>query len=66
MTGVLLVILLTNEVARVLSRAADNQYPRQMVLELIGLGALHNLTILVPIGLLLGIVFALGLSLIHI
>ena len=60
MTGVLLVILLTNEVARVLSRAADNQYPRQMVLELIGLGALHNLTILVPIGLLLGIVFALG------
>jgi lipopolysaccharide export system permease protein len=59
-TSVLLVILLTNEVARVLSRAADNQYPRQMVLELIGLGALHNLTILVPIGLLLGIVFALG------
>ena len=59
-TGVLLVILLTNEVARVLSRAADNQYPRSMVLELIGLGAVHNLNILVPIGLLLGVVLAFG------
>jgi len=59
-TGVLLVILVTNEVARVLSRAADNQYPRSMVLELIGLGAVHNLNILVPIGLLLGIFLAFG------
>ncbi|HTW38932.1 MAG TPA: LPS export ABC transporter permease LptF [Steroidobacteraceae bacterium] len=59
-TGVLLVILVTNELARVLSRAADNQYPRSMVLELIGLGAVHNLNILVPIGLLLGIVLAFG------
>jgi lipopolysaccharide export system permease protein len=59
-TGVLLVILVTNEVARVLSRAAENQYPRSMVLELIGLGAVHNLNILVPIGLLLGIVLAFG------
>ena len=59
-TGVLLIILLTNEVARVLSRAADSQYPRSMVLELIGLGAIHNLNILVPIGLLLGVVFAFG------
>jgi len=59
-TSVLLVILLTNELARVLGRAADNQYPRAMVLELIGLGALHNLNILVPIGLLLGIVLAFG------
>ncbi len=59
-TSVLLVILLTNEVARVLSRAADNQYPRSMVLELIGLGVVHDLTILVPIGMLLGVVFALG------
>jgi lipopolysaccharide export system permease protein len=59
-TGVLLVILVINEVAHVLSRAADNQYPRSMVLELIGLGALHNLDILVPIGLLLGVVLALG------
>jgi len=59
-TAVLLVVLLTNEVARVLTRAAENQYPRGMVLELIGLGAVQNLNVLVPIGLLLGVVLALG------
>ncbi len=59
-TGVLLVLIVTNEVARVLSRAADNQYPRSMVLELIGLGAVNNLEIIVPIGLLLGVVLAFG------
>ena len=59
-TGLLLVLLLTNEMARVLSRAADNQYPSSMVLELIGLGAVNELTVLVPVGLFLGVVFALG------
>lgn len=59
-TGVLTVILVINEVAHVLSRAADNRYPPSMVLELIGLGTLHNLDILVPIGLLLGVMLALG------
>jgi lipopolysaccharide export system permease protein len=59
-TGVLLAILLTNQVARVLERAAESQYPRGVVLELILLGALQNLTLAVPVGLLLGIVLALG------
>ncbi len=59
-TGILLAIMVPFEMARVLSRAADNQYPRSMVFELIGLGAVHNLNILVPIGLLLGVVLALG------
>ena len=59
-TLVLLLILLTNEGARVLSRAADNQYPRDMVIALIGLGALQHLPILVPVGLLLGMVMAFG------
>jgi lipopolysaccharide export system permease protein len=59
-TGVLLVLIATNEVARVLSRAADNQYPRSMVLELIGLGALNTVPVVVPIGLLLAVVLALG------
>ncbi len=59
-TGVLLAILLTNQVASVLARAAENQYPRGVVLELILLGALQNLPIIVPVGLLLGIVLALG------
>ena len=59
-TGVLLIILLTNQLARVLQRAAENQYPQSVVLELIWLGALQNLTVLMPIGLLLGVVLAYG------
>jgi lipopolysaccharide export system permease protein len=59
-TGVLLVILLGNQVASVLERAAVNQYPQGVVLELIGLGALQNLGLLVPFGLLLGVMFAFG------
>ena len=59
-TGVLLAILLTNQVARVLERAAESQYPRGVVFELIMLSTVQNLTIVVPVGLLLGIVLALG------
>ncbi len=59
-TGLLLAIMVPFEMARVLARAADNQYPHSVVFELIGLGAVHNLNILVPIGLLLGVVYALG------
>ncbi len=59
-TLVLVLILLTNEGARVLSRAADSQYPHDVVFALIGLGALQHLPILVPIGLLLGMVMAFG------
>jgi lipopolysaccharide export system permease protein len=40
-SGVLLTIMLTNQVARVLERAADSQYPRGVVLELILLGAVQ-------------------------
>jgi lipopolysaccharide export system permease protein len=59
-TGVLLAILLTNQVARVLERAAQSQYPRGMVLELIGLGTVQYLSFIMPVGLLLGVVLALG------
>ena len=59
-TGVLLIILLTNQMARVLARAAEFQYPQQVVLELIGLGALQDVSVLMPIGLLLGVVLAFG------
>lgn len=59
-TGVLLIILLANQVALVLQRAALDQYPQDVVLELISLGALQNLSILLPIGLLLGVVLAFG------
>jgi len=59
-TAVLLIILLANEVVGVLERAAANQYPQSVVLELIGLGALQYLSILLPVGLLLGVVLAFG------
>lgn len=59
-TGVLLALLLTNQLAVVLERAAENQYPREVVFELIGLGALQNLSIIMPVGLLLGVILALG------
>jgi lipopolysaccharide export system permease protein len=59
-TGVLLVILLANELVGVMERAAANQYPQSVVLQLIGLGALQYLSILLPVGLLLGIVLAFG------
>lgn len=59
-TGVLLVILLTNQLAKVLERAAEYQYPREVVFELIGLGTIQNISVLMPVGLLLGVVLAFG------
>jgi lipopolysaccharide export system permease protein len=59
-TGVLLVILLSNQLARVLGQAAQNDFPGNVVLTLIGLTTLQQLTVLVPVGLFLGIVLALG------
>ncbi|MFM7395676.1 MAG: LPS export ABC transporter permease LptF [Gammaproteobacteria bacterium] len=59
-TGALLVILLTNQVATVLARAAEQGFPRGVVIELVGFGVLTNLAVLLPIGLLLGVVVAFG------
>jgi len=59
-TGVLLVVLLSNQLARVLGQAAQGGFPGSVVLTLIGLTTLQQLTVLVPIGLFLGIVLALG------
>ncbi|HEU4778672.1 MAG TPA: LPS export ABC transporter permease LptF [Steroidobacteraceae bacterium] len=59
-SGVLLAIMLTDQVARVLERAAERQYPRGVVFELIMLGAVQSLPLVLPIALLLGIVLALG------
>jgi lipopolysaccharide export system permease protein len=59
-TGVLLVVLLSNQFARVLGQAAQNDFPGGVVVRLIGLTTLQQLTVLVPIGLFLGIVLALG------
>jgi lipopolysaccharide export system permease protein len=59
-TGVLLVVLVSNQLAQVLGQAADRGYPREVILTLIGLTSIQNLTVLIPVGLLLGIVLALG------
>jgi lipopolysaccharide export system permease protein len=59
-TLVLFAILFINQVGTVLARAAQLQYQSGFVLELIGLGAAQNFALLLPIGLLLGIVLAFG------
>jgi lipopolysaccharide export system permease protein len=59
-TGVLVAILVSNQLSRVLGQAADNQYGRRVVFELIALGAVMNLSVIVPAGLLLAVVLTLG------
>ncbi|HMK86194.1 MAG TPA: LPS export ABC transporter permease LptF [Steroidobacteraceae bacterium] len=59
-TGVLVAILVSNQLSRVLGRAASDDYGRHIVFELIALGAIMNLSVIVPVGLLLAIVLALG------
>src|ERR1700684_2456113 len=59
-TGVLVAILVSNQLSRVLGQAADNQYGRHVVVYLIALGAVMNLSVIVPVGLLLAVVLTLG------
>ncbi len=59
-TMVLLLILLTNQFARVLGDVAKGKLPKNAAFDVIGLSAVQYLTILVPIGLFLAIMLALG------
>ena len=59
-TGILVAILVSNQLSKVLGRAAENAYGRHIVFELIALGAIMNLSVIVPVGLLLAIILALG------
>jgi lipopolysaccharide export system permease protein len=59
-TGVLVAILVSNQLSRVLGRAASSDYGPHVVFDLIALGAIMNLSVIVPVGLLLAIVLALG------
>jgi lipopolysaccharide export system permease protein len=59
-TGVLLVILLSNQLARVLAQAAAAEYPRATILTLLALTSLQNLSVLVPVALFLSIMLSLG------
>ena len=57
---VLLVLLLTNQLAFVLGRAADGQIPSQLVFELLGLSLRTNAVVILPISVLLGLILGLG------
>ena len=59
-TMVLLMILLTKQFARVLGDVAKGKLPRDAAFDVIGLSAAQYLTILVPIGLFLAVMLALG------
>ena len=59
-TMILLMILLTNQFARVLGDVAKGKLPRDAAFEVMGLSAAQYLTVLVPIGLFLAVMLALG------
>jgi lipopolysaccharide export system permease protein len=59
-TAVLFVILMSNQFAAILGDAAADELPREAVFSVLGLTALRYLTLLAPIGLFLGTMFALA------
>jgi lipopolysaccharide export system permease protein len=59
-TLVLLLILLTNQFARVLGDVAKGKLPKAAAFDVIGLSAVQYLTILVPVGLFLSVMLAMG------
>jgi len=59
-TAVLLLILIANQFAQVLGDTAANKLPREALLLVLGLTSIQYLTILVPVGLFLSILMALG------
>lgn len=59
-TLVLLIILLSNQLATVLSRAAAGGFTGNVVLTLLWLSSVQQLVVLIPVGLFLAIMLALG------
>ena len=57
---VLMVVLVTNQLAQVLKRAADNGFPADLLGELVLLGGLRQAEIILPVALMLGVMLALG------
>ncbi len=53
-------VMIVNTIGEVLTRAAELQYQRTFVLKLIALSAIQNFAMLLPVGLLLGLVLAFG------
>lgn len=59
-TFVLLLILLSNALATVLSHAVQGGFSSKVVLTLLGLTAVQQIVVLIPVGLFMGIMLALG------
>lgn len=59
-TGVLLLVLLTDQFARVLDDAAGAELPKDAIFAVMGLSSIQYLTILIPIGIFLAIILALS------
>jgi lipopolysaccharide export system permease protein len=59
-TAVLMLLLVTNQVASVLRRAAEGEIPASLVYELAKLSVGENSVVILPISLLIGILLALG------
>lgn len=59
-SGVLLIILLSLQLSRVLSQAASNGFPREVVFSLIALTSTGYLPLVLPIGFFLAVMLALG------
>ena len=57
-TGVLLLILLTDQFARVLDDAAGAQLPKNAIFAVMGLSSIQYLTILIPVGIFIAIMLA--------
>jgi len=59
-TMVLLLILLTNQFARILGEVAKGRLPKNAAMEVIALSAAQFLTIIIPVGLFLAVMLTLG------
>jgi lipopolysaccharide export system permease protein len=59
-SGVLLLIVVVLQFTRVLARAAAERFPSDLLWSIIAWGAVQNIAVILPIGLSLGIVLALG------
>jgi lipopolysaccharide export system permease protein len=59
-TGVLLVVIVSNQLAKVLGDAASSQLPRDEVFHILALSSLQYFPMLIPVGLFLGVLLTLG------
>ena len=59
-TGILLLILLTDQFARVLSDAAGADIPKDAIFAVLGYSSIQYLTILIPVGIFISILLALA------